>query len=735
MNEQDGKDSLNSVKIVCQECQRNNSVIAMPSRLGSRSCCTVMREMPRRIKKVAVPTVPDISTETNIGEPMAARDFCKFGCCVILQKRNGLLHTGKCDKSTKSLSNVVHVPSTSTTATTVTPSLCVRDDSHSAQTSFSRRKDYSFRLEKECKGNLINTSPSLSPSMKQPSVYINAQNSDNLSCNVRHRNSAGSNSSHGSSSGFESMKTGSSHFCLAVGTQGTVGNNSSFLRNSSIVCGSSPGLLVNTSQSRYSVQSSSSGDVSLITNNMTNAFDDSGAERVHGDDVEDSSRLSFSDMIFKGMPEAEILALWLGSLGYAEYLAAFLTQGYDLWTIARMTPEDLIALGITHPIHRKFLISEIHRWRINDTWPTLVPSGELRDWLPLIGLPEYVSLFEDQGYCKIGEIQDFMWEDFEDIGIKKLGHLKRLGLAIKKIKDHECGRIQPSGDVQQLVTAALHNKMGAQADYNGLCSHLTTPSPAPTSTFHRNGLETLYGNYCGVEKHLSHIHDALPVEPHAQKQECPHYQSALANETVPCHLEECCEQLMKFDLNKQKISSLQMNLCSRSRILSDENIQRQQLSTHPTKILSTADNSIGSDSEDYPPPPAPLACEGSIQLLKSAFNESVMAATTEVGTTDDSKFEQCYNEINSSSLNEQLSFANDHCGTIRPHHSSTTSASNGDVLNDIGSMLQNLTDELDALLIPSRTIRYSPDLTLGCEEKTRRFRVVNEKLCSLQKKS
>lgn len=57
-----------------------------------------------------------------------------------------------------------------------------------------------------------------------------------------------------------------------------------------------------------------------------------------------------------------------------------------------------------------------------------------RDWLPLIGLPEYVALFEDQGYCRIVEIQNFTWEDFEDIGIKKLGHLKRLGLAIKKIK-------------------------------------------------------------------------------------------------------------------------------------------------------------------------------------------------------------------------------------------------------------------------------------------------------------
>lgn len=91
-------------------------------------------------------------------------------------------------------------------------------------------------------------------------------------------------------------------------------------------------------------------------------------------------------------------------------------------------------------------------------------------------------------------------------------------------------------------------------------------------------------------------------------QECPHYQSALANETIPYYLEECGEQSMEFDLNKQKISSVEMNLCSRSRILSDESIQKQQLFIRSTKILSTADNSISSDSEDYPPPPGYFFC-------------------------------------------------------------------------------------------------------------------------------
>lgn len=57
-----------------------------------------------------------------------------------------------------------------------------------------------------------------------------------------------------------------------------------------------------------------------------------------------------------------------------------------------------------------------------------------REWLMLIGLSEYAGLFESQGYNSLNEVQKLTWEDFLEIGIKKLGHLKRLELAIKKMK-------------------------------------------------------------------------------------------------------------------------------------------------------------------------------------------------------------------------------------------------------------------------------------------------------------
>ncbi|VDM14537.1 unnamed protein product [Wuchereria bancrofti] len=42
-----------------------------------------------------------------------------------------------------------------------------------------------------------------------------------------------------------------------------------------------------------------------------------------------------------------------------------------------------------------------------------------------------------------------------------------------------------------------------------------------------------------------------------------------------------------------------------------------------------------------------------------------MAATAESSTANGNNFEQCYNEINSFSLKEQLSFAKDNCATVK----------------------------------------------------------------------
>ncbi|VDN59060.1 unnamed protein product [Dracunculus medinensis] len=203
------------------------------------------------------------------------------------------------------------------------------------------------------------------------------------------------------------------------------------------------------SQSRMSMHSNNSSGSSSLPNNTDFADENNCSSNFSSPQCSDSSS-----------NEAEILALWLDKLGMSEYLSLFFTQGYDLSTIARITPEDLLALGITQPKHRKILIAEIHEWHIADPWPLSVPSNDLKEWLSLIGLPEYYAVLTSQGYYSVSEVEGLTWDDLEDIGIKKLGHLKRFGLAIKKLKvfPHYRSR-SPSDDFKNSMKPIKKNSL------------------------------------------------------------------------------------------------------------------------------------------------------------------------------------------------------------------------------------------------------------------------------------
>lgn len=45
-----------------------------------------------------------------------------------------------------------------------------------------------------------------------------------------------------------------------------------------------------------------------------------------------------------------------------------------------------------------------------------------------------------QGYATVRDVTQLPWEDMEDIGIVKLGHQKKLLLAIKRVKDIMSGK-------------------------------------------------------------------------------------------------------------------------------------------------------------------------------------------------------------------------------------------------------------------------------------------------------
>nr|Q8VHK2.1 RecName: Full=Caskin-1; AltName: Full=CASK-interacting protein 1 [Rattus norvegicus]AAL49756.1 cask-interacting protein 1 [Rattus norvegicus] len=131
---------------------------------------------------------------------------------------------------------------------------------------------------------------------------------------------------------------------------------------------------------------------------------------------------------------AEAVSQWLATFQLQLYAPNFTSAGYDLPTISRMTPEDLTAIGVTKPGHRKKITAEISGLNIPDCLPEHKPAN-LAVWLSMIGLAQYYKVLVDNGYENIDFITDITWEDLQEIGITKLGHQKKLMLAVRKLAE------------------------------------------------------------------------------------------------------------------------------------------------------------------------------------------------------------------------------------------------------------------------------------------------------------
>ncbi|XP_053204010.1 caskin-1-like isoform X2 [Panonychus citri] len=140
-------------------------------------------------------------------------------------------------------------------------------------------------------------------------------------------------------------------------------------------------------------------------------------------------------IILNVLPTNDIsLETWLTTLQFEQYIPLFTNAGYDMPTVSRMTPADLSAIGITKPLHRQIIKASIAKLNIPDGLPSYVPKS-LLEWLKLIHLEEYFEILCQQGYDSVDRAIELTWEDYEEIGIKKLGHQKKLSLAIKRIQD------------------------------------------------------------------------------------------------------------------------------------------------------------------------------------------------------------------------------------------------------------------------------------------------------------
>ncbi|XP_059199325.1 caskin-1-like isoform X2 [Centropristis striata] len=134
----------------------------------------------------------------------------------------------------------------------------------------------------------------------------------------------------------------------------------------------------------------------------------------------------------------QAVVAWLGEFQLQFYTTHFLTAGYDLDTISRMTPEDLTAIGVMKPGHRKKLTSEISKLPSTDWLPDHKPAN-LGDWLTHLGLSQYYQVLVQNGYENIDFISDISLEDLQEIGITKLGHQKKLMLGVRRLKELQRG--------------------------------------------------------------------------------------------------------------------------------------------------------------------------------------------------------------------------------------------------------------------------------------------------------
>lgn len=60
--------------------------------------------------------------------------------------------------------------------------------------------------------------------------------------------------------------------------------------------------------------------------------------------------------------------------------------------------------------------------------------------MSILRLEEYLPAFIEQSYQTVDDVTQLTWEDLEEFGIVKLGHQKKIMLAIKRIKDIKAGK-------------------------------------------------------------------------------------------------------------------------------------------------------------------------------------------------------------------------------------------------------------------------------------------------------
>lgn len=214
------------------------------------------------------------------------------------------------------------------------------------------------------------------------------------------------------------------------------------------------------SQNRFSGHSCESGLSSRSSYHSSSSSSLGSLDRLEESGY--LSQVNVVELVHSGVSDHDVIYAWLSTLHYEEYYCNFVSAGYDIGTISRMTPEDLNAIGITKPGHRKRLTSEIARLQIPDGIPDYEPAG-IMEWLHLLTLTQYYSTLMKQGYQNFDQVEEITWEDLEEIGINKLGHQKKMILAVERLKRIRSGAKRQSLPVAKPSSGELqHNPHAMQ---------------------------------------------------------------------------------------------------------------------------------------------------------------------------------------------------------------------------------------------------------------------------------
>ncbi|KAM9462786.1 caskin-2 isoform 3-T3 [Clarias gariepinus] len=209
--------------------------------------------------------------------------------------------------------------------------------------------------------------------------------------------------------------------------------------------------------------------------------------------------------------DAEAIYQWLCEFHLEQYTKNFLTAGYDVPTISRMTPEDLTAIGVTKPGHRKKISTEISKLNIPEWLPDYIPA-DIGEWLGTIGLSQYQKRLAENGYDSINIVRDITWEDLQEIGINKLGHQKKMMLAVKKLCDvHKALRNQAEGNgtlprrrhPPALELVAIESADCADGPTSPLSSKMLTFQDSELSTELQNAM--IQSGYSGCQEGFSAV--------------------------------------------------------------------------------------------------------------------------------------------------------------------------------------------------------------------------------------